>query len=735
MKRALKNVYYSFPIQLLLLHFRKSQILLFFWLILFLTVTGNFMKLFGADALFLAPEYLGRVNSAASFIVGIAAGVYTMSWNITTFIIHSTRCRFLATTSNPFLKYCLNNAIIPVAFLIVYFIYAFRFDVYNELLTVRSFLLLAGGFTAGFTLLLLISFAYFFTADRRINRSIKLPSYVFTRNRKKRNRHNDHHGLRVQYYLNTLFKFKKARDVSHYGQTILDDIFKRHHFSAIITIFLAFLFMLLVGFYLDKPVFQVPAAASILIMFAVLLAVLGALSYFLRSWSLLFLIGFYLLINTLYKQNIIDTRNKAYGLDYDRQNRPAYSLKNLQSLHSPQQVQQDKENMLSILGRWKAKQGEEKPLMVFFNFSGGGLRGASFSMRILQQLDSVTRGSLMHKTVMMTGASGGMLAATYYRELSRLRAIGELSDINGKNYLNNISKDLLNPVFSAMVSRDIFGPSPNVTLAGHTYSKDRAYGFEQKLNENTGGLLDKNLGFYKEPEARAQIPLLMMSSVVTRDLRKMIISPQPISFLMQEEYKDSTSRITGPDAIDFAALFKNENPLNLRILTALRMNATYPYVLPAVWLPTDPVIDVMDAGLRDNNGQETTLRFIDTFRDWIEENTRGLLIIQIRSRQKGSWDEMQEEGGISEILSKPFTMLQDNWFVLQDYFQDDELNYLARGLHVPLKRVAFMYVPEKKERGASLNFHLTTNEKLEVERSINRPNNREALEQVLQILH
>jgi hypothetical protein len=45
-----------------------------------------------------------------------------------------------------------------------------------------------------------------------------------------------------------------------------------------------------------------------------------------------------------------------------------------------------------------------------------------------------------------------------------------------------------------------------------------------------------------------------------------------------------------------------------------------------------PVIDVMDAGLRDNYGQETSLRFAEAFDDWIKENTSGVLIIQVRDR-------------------------------------------------------------------------------------------------------
>src|SRR6185503_20388927 len=129
----IKHFYHSFPIQLLLLHFRKSQVLLIFWFILFLTLTGNFMKLFGANALFLAPEYLGNVNAGGAAITGMATAVFIMSWNITTFILHSMRFRFLATTSKPFLKYCLNNAVIPVCFLLVYFFEALYFDRKMEL--------------------------------------------------------------------------------------------------------------------------------------------------------------------------------------------------------------------------------------------------------------------------------------------------------------------------------------------------------------------------------------------------------------------------------------------------------------------------------------------------------------------------------------------------------------------------------------------------------------------------
>ena len=737
MKVFARNFYYSFPIQLLLLHFRKSQIILIFWLILFLTITGHFLKLFGADALFLAPEYLGNVNAAGAAIIGVAMGIFIMSWNITTFIIHSSRCRFLATTSNPFLKYCLNNALIPAIFLIVYFFNALNFGLYKELIPFSKFMLNVAGFLGGFMLVLLISFAYFFSADKRILRFYQprfLSNNSSGRRRAKKVKTTDDHGLKVGFYFNSYFKIKKARPVEHYNQTFLDEIFKRHHFSALITILLAFIFLIFIAFFLDKAFFQVPAAASVLILFAILIAVLGALSYFLRSWSLLFLIGLFLVVNILYEKDIIDPHNKAYGLDYTSDSRPAYTLDHLRELNSPLHIEADKKNMLAILNKWKEKQVEEKPLMVLFNFSGGGLRGAGFSLNVLQQLDSATGGAIMDKTMLMTGASGGMLAGAYFRELARQRAEGEAIEIGNKKYFDNISEDLLNPVFSAMIARDLITPRQKFTYNNYRYTKDRGYAFEQKLNQNTEGILNKPLGFYKEAESKAEIPLMIINGVVTRDFKKMMVCTQPLSFMMQEEYTDSASYMSGPDAVDFAALFKNEHPMDLKMLTALRMNATYPYVLPAVWLPSEPVIEVMDAGLRDNNGQESSMRFLNVFKEWINEETSGVLIIQIRSRQKGSWDGNYKNGNIAGILTKPFTMVQNNWFVLQDYFQDDEISYAQNFLNVPLSRVAFMYIPEKEDNAASLNFHLTAREKIEVQASLKRLNNQKAFEEVRKIM-
>jgi hypothetical protein len=402
---------------------------------------------------------------------------------------------------------------------------------------------------------------------------------------------------------------------------------------------------------------------------------------------------------------------------------------------STKNVSEDSLNMIHVLENWKRKQGEEKPLFVIVNTSGGGHRSATFTMSILQRLDSVTNGEMMKKTFLITGASGGMIGASYFRELYLRKQKGENIHLQDKKYVDDISGDLLNPLFSSFVARDLISPSLKFEVGPYIYVKDRAYSFESKLNKNTHGFLNKQLRDYKEDERNATIPLAFYNSVVSRDSRKMIISTQPIRFMMRSRYDSTALPEMDPDVIDFTSFFEKQDPFNLRILTALRMNATFPIVLPNVWLPSDPVIDVMDAGLRDNYGQETGLRFLEFFDDWISQNTRGVLIIQLRDRPSGGWDYPYVTENIGDHATKPFLMLQHNWFKTMEYFQNDLLSYYTQHSVHKINKITFQYATEKQEDKAALNFHLTQREKKNIMSSPDFLFNKESFDKVVSLLN
>ena len=739
LKTYIRGIFYSLPVQLIFLHFRKYQVLLVFWIIMFAVVNSSFMKSFGADALFLAPEYLGNVNSLSAAIMGMSIGVFIMCWNITTFILFSRHFTFLAATAFPFLKYCINNSVIPIIFLIFYLLKAYQFAHYKELISNVEIIFLTVGFIAGLLLVLSLSFFYFFRADRTILRKLQ-PAFNNAKNVIYHFQPEPHPStirslIYSEWFLDSFFRVRRCRDVSHYSRDLMEKIFKRHHFAAVVSLLISYLFLIIIGFFLDHKFFQLPAGASITLLFAILIGVCGAIVYFFQSWSVPAFLLFVIMLNFLYRINWIDPRNKAYGLNYTNKNeQPEYSQESLEALSNRDSCNADKKRMEGILNRWKQKQGSDKPLLVLMTTSGGGTRSATFTMDVLQRLDSITDGQIMNKTFLITGASGGMIGASYFRELYRQKVHNNGVNLRSKQYVDDIAEDLLNPTFTSFIARDLFAPEQKFSVGPYTYLRDRGYAFESALNDNTGGVLDKRLRDYAPDEAAANIPLMFYHTVITRDGKMMLLSTQPIRFMMQPP-GDSSDVPPAADAVDYTSFFSKQDPFNLRMLTILRMNATFPVVLPNVWMPSNPVIDVMDGGLRDNFGVENSLRFLSHMQSWIEENTSGVLIVQIRDRMDGGWENPYEYDDLTGNATKPFFLLQHNLYKMMDYFQSDMENYFMNKTGYPIHKITFQYIPNKEENKAALSFHLSEREKIDIEASLDSKHNQENFIKISQLLN
>jgi len=735
----LRGIFYSLPVQLIFLHFRKYQVLLIFWFIMFSVVNSGFMKSFGADALFLAPEYLSNVNSISCAIMGIAIGVFIMCWNITTFILFSRHFTFLAATQYPFLKYCINNSVIPLVFLVFYLIRAYQFAHYKELISNVEIIFLTVGFMAGLLLILSVSFFYFFRADKTILKRLQ-PAFKSARNVIYHFQPDPHPAsikslIYSEWFLDSFFRIRKCRDVSHYSKDLMEKIFKQHHFAAVFSLLIAYVFLIIIGFFLDSRFFQLPAGASITLFFAILIGVCGAVVYFFQSWSVPAFLLFIAVLNFLYRIEWIDPRNKAYGLNYtNKKEQPEYSQKSLEALANPDSINRDKQNMEGILTRWKQKQGEDKPLLIVMTTSGGGTRSATFTMNVLQRLDSITGGQMMKKTFLITGASGGMIGATYFRELYREKVHGKNINLQSPEYVNDIADDLLNPTFTSFIARDLFAPEQKFSVGPYRYLRDRGYAFESALDENTDGILNKRLKDYRDDEAAANIPLMFYHTVITRDGKMMLVNTQPLRFMMQPP-TDSLNEIEAVDAVDYSSFFAKQDPYNLRLLSVLRMNATFPIVLPNVWMPSKPVIDVMDGGLRDNYGVENSLRFLSHMQKWIEENTSGVLIVQIRDRMDGGWENPYEYNDLTGNSTKSFFLLQHNWYKMMDYFQSDMENYFVSNSGYPIHKISFQYIPRSEENKAALSFHLSEREKLDIASSLNSKHNQEGLKKLLELIN
>jgi hypothetical protein len=735
-----QSIYYSFPVQLLIMHVKRHQLLLAIWVLFFLTVTGRFGSNLGIPYLFWDPEYLGSVGYLSFAIVGMAFGGFLVTWNITSYLLNSYRFPFLASLRWPVAVFTLNNFLLPLAFLITYGVHFMRFQRRNEFITEPNLILNMAGFFAGMALILLITTLYFSSTNQNIEGYLKRQAkkkkvsnirrtILMKRNNRWEALRKDMDICRVDSYFSFRFRFRPTRGVEHYDEKVVKSVFRQHHLNALLIQLGTLTILVGVGVFMENPASIIPAAASSFLLFSAIVAMLGVFRFWMGGWSttifLLFLFG----VNVVSRWDLFDYENRAYGLSYEG-NPVLYSLATLDSLSTPERMQADYDHGIEILENWLAITTEErtpgyKPKMVIVNASGGGLRTAMFATGVLQVADTLTNGEFMERTAFVSGASGGMLGLAYYRELYLRKQLGRKVELASTEYTLKIGQDLLNPIMFMTTTTDIFVPWQRFKYNGNVYLKDRAYLFEKQFNENTDYILDKPLEDYREVEYQAMIPMMVTAGAITNDSRKLLFSPQPISYLM----KSVSDYEGGPkffiDAVDYGALFAESNPYEVRFTSLLRMNATYPYILPQVSLPTKPEIRVIDAGIVDNYGLSTSIRFVDVFSEWIMENTSGVVFVEIRDNQKFSKVEENEKTTYLSKLLNPIGNVYSNLTTMQDYADDVQLDLLREKLDGKVEMVRFEYIPSVEDEKASMSFHLTTKEKVDIIESLSNPANAE----------
>ncbi|HHH50663.1 MAG TPA: patatin-like phospholipase family protein [Saprospiraceae bacterium] len=745
-RKWISDVFYSFPVQLFTLHLRNNLLLLGIWILLMLLMTGTLGQFFGIKFLFLAPEYMGVINFWSFFFTGLAFGGFVITWNLTSYLLDAHHFPFLASLSKPFTKFCLNNILVPLIFLLTYLYFTIHFQWFEELRPALIIFRNCFGFLLGAALIISFSGAYFYFTNKDIlsflKRGKKLPPNIA-----------GEHGpgwrftpieeiksgkvkWRVDTYLTLKFKPKLVRSVAHYDSSILLSVFRQNHGNALIVQLVSLFFLITLGYLVDRPAFRIPAGASLFILASILVSITGAITYWFQEWRITVLIVLLIAINFITRYDYFNHKNKAYGLDYSK-DYVTYDYATLNKSCYKDVVEEDKKNTLKILERWHQKaqvKNKEKPRMIFICASGGGLKASVWAMQVAQQVDSVLNGKLMKNTVLMTGASGGLNGLAYFRELYLRKQMGEELDIYNRKYVDNISKDLLNSIAVTIVANDLFLPWAKFKLGGHTYRKDRGYVFEKQFHENTNYVFDKTLKDYRQPEITATIPMLFVTPSVVNDGRRMIISPQNVSYMTKAPVRLADQSQIEIDAVDFRHVFKEHGADDLNFITALRMNATYPYILPNVYLPSKPEVEVMDAGFRDNYGINSATRFIHVFKDWIKENTSGVTLVVISGWNK--IDEIKSSGkqGVLESLFNPLG-IAGKILKLQDYEHDTNLGYIFDLLGEDMFDVIrFIYRPTDNNKEASMTFHLTQKEENDILNAIYLQTNQTSLDRLVKTL-
>jgi hypothetical protein len=689
------------------------------------------------------------------FIVGNVLAGFTVAFHITCYIMDGHRFSFVGTLPRPFTKFALNNSIIPLVFIITYLYYVLSFQLNNQYTTRLELFWNMAGLVSGFALTTFVFFIYFWLTNKdifryvvcRIDEKLKESVQVTRASAMRKLDVARKRQVRVDNYLDYNLRIRKVDDTGFYDKSTIIQVFDQNHLNLVIIQVFIIAVVLVLGIFKDNPAFQIPAAATAVIFLTIFVMLSGAFTYWFGGWASTAGILVFIVINYLAGQDFFSKRYEAFGLDYTR---PAVSYNNeyVRVLHEPTQLARDRQSTLTMLENWRKKFPDgEPPKMVFLCTSGGGKRAALWTLTALQIADSISQGELFEKSIMISGASGGLIGASFFRELKLRQKQGEGINPYAIRHRSSLSSDNLNPLIYSLLVNDVFTGFNRFEYAGNTYRRDRSYTFEEQLNVITERLMDKPISSYYQPEHDALIPLLVLSPTIINDGRKLFIASHRVTYLNSviDAYPDyALWKIAG---VDFLSLFRDHGAGNLRFLSALRMSATFPYITPNTTLPTNPSIQIMDAGISDNFGISDAVRFLYAFKDWISENTSGVVVVSIRDSPKLGEIAERTSQSILDALTQPISTVYNNFENFQDISNDTYLGFAKTWFTKPIDRIDLQYQIEsyapvlskmdslrQNNARASLSWRLTAREKEGIVDNIYTPANVRELERLKNLL-
>ncbi|MEM6804855.1 MAG: hypothetical protein AAF696_25885, partial [Bacteroidota bacterium] len=666
---------------------------------------------------------------------------FLFAYMITFYINESYRFHFVALSKSPFYTFSYNNLLVPLSFLSFYM---WSFCSYHIELSQGfnwMFFDKIGGLVLGMLLVFLISATYFF-ANRTLIHYFGLQlEKKFEEGRKRKSsrwiilgkaRASLRTPQRTDTYLIFPFKVRKVGAIQSQQLRALVRSLNQNHGKLILMQVMVFILIAVLSMLEENPLFQIPAGASLLLLLSLTILVVGAIGFWFRKSGVLTLAGAALLIYFANNGTFFTGENPAFGLDYTTEKAP-YNFEEIARLNGKDNYDADRAYTLKILENWKEsyikKHGKGfKPRAVFLTASGGGLRSAFWTFRVMQELDSLSEGELLDETRLMSGASGGMYGLSYFRELYWRQQLGEISCLRDEQYAENISSDLLNRIFFKKFAGIVL-PDFSVEMEGKVYSKEVGYSFDDQLAMNLPELADRRLGDYTLPEQMGIIPTIIMEPTIINQGRKLYISASPISFISKSNHISSRS-FSRSSGVEFRRMFHSQSADSLFYTTALRMNSTFPFILPIVELPSEPAMQVMDAGAIDNYGTQTAVKYLYEFKDWFVENTSGIVIIQIRDHRRDDPILEPSQEGIFSKLATPLGGGYSSMIEAKDMSNDYLLEYVKEWYDGNLEFIPIAYNRKNTEDRASMSWHLTQREKKNIESSLSDPINQKAFSMI-----
>ncbi len=260
----------------------------------------------------------------------------------------------------------------------------------------------------------------------------------------------------------------------------------------------------------------------------------------------------------------------------------------------------------------------ERPLVVAA--AGGGIQAGAWTLRVLRGIDEHLRGGLRSRVAMISSVSGASMGSLYY------------GAYEGESSLKKAEEQALKPslddVATALIGSDIFG------IIGFRRGRDRGAALESsweqrlpeaQMNEATlrrwsERARDFNLG----PAPSRPFPAFLFNSTIVESGRPIAFATTqlPTPAYRARFQKEARQYPVVESANRILRLSGSDNgparDIGLKMVTAARLSAAFPYVSPAATLDIPGVepFHLVDGGYYDTYGLVALSQWVD---DALEE--------------------------------------------------------------------------------------------------------------------
>jgi hypothetical protein len=399
----------------------------------------------------------------------------------------------------------------------------------------------------------------------------------------------------------------------------------------------------------DSGVTVLPAGLSACLLLAVVAAAYSLLLTYAGHWFYPVFLAIIAGFAVLSGQRPYSHEIEELGPEYRRADRinlagdPALSKFNLAEYVADRAIVSRQLKDAEVLENWRRglRDWTEKPPIVIVTCAGGASVSAIYTYHALVGLERAIPGFHRHIRI-LTGASGGMLGAAYYRAmlhrfyLERSRPDvagyreGQLADFLETNK-PGLAADFLSPILQGLAFKD----TPMALVCPFGFWDDRGRRLERAWRKYTDGALDITFQTLRQTESDGRLPSLIFSPMIVEEGRPLLISTL-----------DLDREFAVPDDVGYAPvraleLFKMfpQTAWNLRLGTAARLSSAFPFFSPAASLPTIPPRRVVDAGYLDNYGMSTALTWTRRATEFGWLQGRAARVVLIELRPYGTWTQ------------------------------------------------------------------------------------------------